>query len=99
MQDAEHPEPDTCFFVLSLVRIGSRHHLWGGQIGKDKGKSICDSGGGYAFRCNCNRHYGGRTALLRSRQDKIFHAVCDCRRCASVADPSRKAAQDNDYEA
>ena len=24
MQDAEHPEPDTCFFVLSLVRIGSR---------------------------------------------------------------------------
>ena len=28
MQDAEHPEPDTCFFVLSLVRIGSRHHLW-----------------------------------------------------------------------
>lgn len=26
MQDAEHPEPDTCFFVLSLVRIGSRHH-------------------------------------------------------------------------
>ena len=29
----------------------------------------------------------------------IFHAVCDCRRCASVADPSRKAAQDNDYEA
>ena len=29
----------------------------------------------------------------------LYHAVCDCRRCASVADPSRKAAQDNDYEA